>query len=102
MKLARVQDGLVSGFAYLFFEFRGRGRVLVRGRVETNVLLEHVHANEQRSLWSLVVHVRFSQLPRFTSLFHLCKVFFVSRLERLELKFKFQRALRPMKEEAKS
>ena len=47
-----------------------------------------------------LVHVHLNQLPRFMFLFYLYKFFFCLRLERLELRFKFQRALLPKKEKA--
>ena len=47
VKLARVEHALVSGFAFRFFEFRGRGREWARNE---RLLLEHARASGQRSL----------------------------------------------------
>ena len=76
--------------------------VVAASRLETNVYCSSMHmraGNDHRcDRWS--VHVHFNQFPRFIFLFYLYKFFFCLRFRSLELRFKFQRALRPKKEEA--
>ena len=74
--------------------------VAVANGLETNVYCSSTHMRVSNDhccdRWS--VHMHFHQLPRFIFLFY--KFFFCLRIRSLELRFKFQRALRPKKEEA--
>ena len=74
--------------------------VAVANGLETNVYCSSTHMRVSNDhccdRWS--VHMHFHQLPRFIFLFY--KFFFCLRFRSLELRFKFQRALRPKKEEA--
>ena len=101
VKLARMEHAIVFDFAHRFFEFRGRDRDWVSTR--TLILLEHAHANGQRSLYdrclSMCILISFRDLCfYFTSV----RYFLVYDLESLELRCNFQRASRPKKEEAMS
>ena len=101
VKLARMEHAIVFDFAHRFFEFRGRDRDWVSTR--TLILLEHAHANGQRSLYdrclSMCILISFRDLCfYFTSV----RYFLVYDLESLELRCKFQRASRSKKEEAMS
>ena len=101
VKLTRMEHAIVFDFAHRFFEFRGRDRDWVSTR--TLILLEHAHANGQRSLYdrclSMCIWISFRDLCfYFTSV----RYFLVYDLESLELRCKFQRASPPKKEEAMS
>ena len=77
--------------------------VAVANELETNVYCSSMHMrvgnDHSCDRWS--VHGHSNQLPRFIFLFHLYKFFFFClRFRSLELRFKFQRALRSKKEEA--
>ena len=75
----------VSGFAHRFFEFRGRDRDLL----------------SKRTLRSrFCTCTKNDHCDRWSSMCQLLCFFFFHLLENLEPRFKFQRALRPKKEEA--
>ena len=81
---------VVSGFAFRFFEFRGRGRDLLSKRTLRSrfcACAENV----------AIVGRPCTQLPRFSPFFSF--FFFGLRLVNLEPRYKFQRALRPKEED---
>ena len=83
---------VVSGFAFRFFEFRGRGRDLLSKRTLRSKFCA-CRKKDHCDRWSSM-HLASAIQFFFFSLF-----FFGLRLVNLEPRYKFQRALRPKEED---
>ena len=89
-----MEHAIVSGFTFRFFEFSIAVVVVDRSRVghETNVYLGIARARTCKRTTITIIDgcpCALGQLPRFIFSFHLYKLFFGLRLERLELDVSF-------------
>ena len=101
VNLTRMEHAIVFGFAYRFFEFRGRGREWVSSRTLIYCSSMYMRTDSDRydRCSSMSTWFSFRDLYFY---FTFVSYFLVYELESLEPRCKFQRASRPKKEEATS